>query len=228
MKLYIIILSLFVSLLTILPGCGRIVDWTKGNFYQGEYIRKDSAIDKAREYIKYKRVYDQFTIVGEFDALWLCDPVRSIYTDLHFSRTGRPQEQKSLFLRRQFEEKNHFISFYVLSLSDFILGDRDSKWSISLQVGDRIFEPVKVKMVDLSCEYVEIFGKRLSKFKDPYIVLFNALDLDDKFIINDKTEKILLLFKSIDKEFELVWELKSCCSQANNINCVNPVISEKR
>lgn len=208
MKLYIIIFSCVISLLFILPGCGRVIDWTKSNFYQGEYIRKDDAIDAARGFIKYKRVYDQFTIVGEFDALWLCDSVRRIYTDVHCNRTGKSQEQKSLLLRRQLEEINHFVSFYVLSLNDFILGDKDSKWSISLQIGDRVFESVKIKTVELVPEYKEIFGKKYTKFKDPYMIMFNAKDLDDKFIIGDKTEKISLLFKSIDKEFELVWNLR--------------------
>ena len=210
MKLYIIILFAFVSLLAILPGCGRVIDWTRDNFYQGEYIRKDAQIDKARSYIQYKRVYDQFTIVGEFDVLWLSDEVRKIYTDMHCNRKGKSKEQKNLFLRRQLEETNHFISFYVLSLNDFILGDIDSRWVISLRVGSRVFEPIDIRPVELFSEYREIFGKRLSKFKDPYLVVFSAKDLDDNFIIDDKTDKISLVFKSIDKEFELVWSIKAC------------------
>ncbi|EKD23231.1 MAG: hypothetical protein ACD_82C00191G0002 [uncultured bacterium] len=213
MKLYIKNLLFLICSLILLPGCGRVIDWTKSNFYQGEYIRKDDLISDARSYIKYKRIYDQFTIVGEFDVLWLCDNVRKIYTDINCSRTGKSQEQKNLFLRRQLEENNHFVSFYVLSLNDFILGDKDSKWSINLKVGDRIFEPVRIKTMELSSEYKEIFGKRFNKFKDPYIVSFNAKDLEDKFIIGDKTEKITLLFKSIDKEFELNWDIKASISK---------------
>lgn len=218
MKLYVTILLIIVNLLVILPGCGnKVVDWTKDNFYQGEYIRKDAAIDVARSFIKSKRVYDQFTIVGDFDSLFLCDGVRRIYTDINYDKTGKSQEQRSLSLRRQFEETNHFISFYVLSLSDIILGDKDSRWAISLRVGDRSFEPVKIKPVELACEYKEIFGKKYSKFKDPYLVIFNAKDLEDKFIISDKTENISLFFRAIDKEFELFWDLKSSGSKVDSV-----------
>ncbi|MFC1842279.1 hypothetical protein ACFLYU_01340 [Candidatus Dependentiae bacterium] len=195
-------------LLSILPGCGKIYDWGKDNFYQGQEVENNMEV--ARSYIKSKRVYNQFTIVGQFDALWLSDEARKNYANIYCCRHGKTQEQAHVFLRRQLEENNHFVAFYVLSLSDIILGDKDSVWSVSLEVGDGSFKPVKIKTIELSPEYIDIFGKKYNKFKDVYLIYFNAKDVEDKYIISDTTDPITLLFRSVDKEVELVWNLRPC------------------
>lgn len=206
MKLDIKVLFIFAIFLTVLPGCGRIVDWGKDNFYQGKNLDKN--IEDVRRYIKSKRVYDQFTIVGHFDALWLSDDVRTDYSDVYCCRHSKNKEQKRMFLRRQLEENNHFITFYVLSLKDIVLGDKDSKWSVSLEISDRVFQPLEVKTIDLSPEYIDIFGKKYNKFKDVYLVYFNAKDVEDRYIIDEKTEKMVLVFRSVEKKIELSWDLK--------------------
>ena len=132
MKRNILFLSTFSLFLSILPGCGRIIDWGKDNFYQGAEVGQDLSI--ARNYIQSRRVYDQFTLVGAFDALWLSDDVRKVHTNIYARKYGKNEEQKRVFLRRQLEENSHFITFYVLSPKNILLGDKDSYWSMLLKL----------------------------------------------------------------------------------------------
>ena len=197
---------LLVILPIILPGCGgRIFDWGKDNFYQGETIDWD--FELVRSYIKSQRVYDQFTIVGQFDALWLSDEVRTAYADFYCCVRSKTEEQKRIFLRRQLEENNHFVTFYVLSLKHVVLGDSDSKWSVSLCIDDRHYIPAKIKTIELSPEYKKIFGKKYNSFKDAYLIYFNAKDVEDNYIIRADIQRSTLAFRSIEKETALCWEL---------------------
>jgi len=204
MKRDIAFLVLFTIILHFLPGCGgRIIDWGKDNFYQGQKLDKD--IEDIKHHIKSRRVYDQFTLVGAFDVLWLADPVRTVYADIYSRKFGKTEEQKRVFLRRQLEENNHFISFYVLSLKEIVLGDKDSKWSVLLKVGDRLFTPSEMKTIEICPGYKEILGKKYNIFKDVYLVYFNAKDIEDNYIIDENVDHMALIFRSMDKEVELFW-----------------------
>ena len=203
MKRDMLFLFFCTILIVLLPGCGRIIDWGKDNFYQGCEVNKN--VSAARSYIKSKRVYDQFSLVGAFDVLWLSDAVRKTYVDLYARKYGKNEEQKQVFLRRQLEENNHFITFYVLNPKNIILGEKDSYWSILLKVGDKVFTPIEQKVIDVSSEYIDIFGKKYNQFKDVYLVYFNAKDIENNFLIDKDTRCISLLFRSHDKDITLCW-----------------------
>jgi len=207
MKWDVVFPLIFIFLLGFLPGCGRVIDWGKNNFDQGKELNKNISV--ARDHIKSIRVYDQFTVAGGFDALWLSDDARISYVDLYSLKRGKSSDQRKVFLRRQIEENNHFVSFYVLSLKEIVLGENDSNWTLFLKVGDNFFNPTEIKTVDLSPEYKDIFGKKFSKFKDAYQVSFNAKDVEDNFIVNEGTDQISLVFRSLDKEIELDWSIRS-------------------
>jgi len=217
MKRDIIFSVTCLLLLGLLPGCGKIIDWAKENFDQGEPLK--NKVSEARKFVRSARIYDQFELVGGFDALWLCDDLRILYSDLYALKNGKTQEQRKVFLRRQLEENNHFISFYLLGLQKTPLNEQDAIWSIFLQVGDRMFHPNEVKLIDLTPEYIEIFGKKYSKFKDPYLVYFNAKDIEDYVIIGQDIEKISLVFRTLDREATLSWNLRK-----NKV--VNPSVCE--
>ena len=206
MKRDVIFLLVFAIILHFLPGCGRIIDWGKDNFYQGEKVEKE--IESTKCYIKSKKVYDQFTLVGAFDALWLADPVRTVYANIYARKHGKTQEQKRVFLRRQLEENNHFIAFYVLSLKEFLLGDKDSQWTLLLKIKDKFFTPSEIKKIELCPAYKDIFGKKYNIFKDVYLVYFNAKDIEDNYILGESVDHMALLFRAMDKEVELSWDLK--------------------
>ncbi len=188
-----------------LPGCGRLVDWGKQTFNQGQEV--DEINNRIKNYIRSIKVYDQFTTRGIFDAIWLSDEARIAYSDLYAFRQGKSDEHTKTFLRRQLEENKHFISFYVLSLYEVPLGDSNAEWNLILKVDEKEYGPVEVKKVELPHEYRIFFGDKFTRFKEPYIVKFGAKDVDDKIIITPETKKLELLFRAVDRRVVLCWEL---------------------
>ncbi len=198
-----------------LSGCGRVVDWAKDTFYQGKELEEYTAVPRA--HTRSVIVYNQFTTAGRFDALWLSDKVRTDYADLYAFKLGKSVEQKKAFLRRQLEENNHFISFYVLSSYGLPLGNKDDQWALFLKIDDNAFAPIEIKAVDLSPEYQLFFGKKFNRFKIAYLVKFNAQDLNDRYLIEQNTKKIELYFRSVEKEVILTWSFDMLHANANTV-----------
>lgn len=204
MKLNVSFYFALIALLS-LPGCGRIIDWGKQTFNQGQEV--DEINKRVKDYIRSIKVYDQFTTRGIFDAIWLSDEARTAYADLYAFRQGKSDEHTKTFLRRQLEENKHFISFYVLSLYEVPLGESNSEWNLILKVNDAEYVPLEVKKIELPHEYRIFFGDKFTRFKEPYIVKFNAKDVDENFIITSQAKKIELLFRAVDRRVVLCWEL---------------------
>jgi len=210
--------SVFLFLF-LLPGCGRIIDWGVENVDQGTNLCPN--LCEARNQIRSSRIYDQFTLVGMFDSLWLNDLVREVYADLYALKHGRTEEEKKIFLRRQLEENNHFISFYVLSASEFVLGEVDSEWTLLLNIKDYYFVPTELKVVELVPEYEAIFGKKFNKFKTVYILRFNAKDIEDAPLIQPDTDSVNLVFRSVKKETVHAW----CSYPERVVECPGEVVA---
>lgn len=192
------------SFILVLSGCGRIVDWAEGKFYQGTDIRGYSKV--PRSYIRSVKVYDQFTTLASFDALWLADPVRISYANLYAFKHGREESLRKAFLRRQLEENRHYISFYILTNYGLSFGEQMSDWSVFLDTGVHVM-PSEIKIVDLSPEYKAFLGKKLNVFKTVYLVKFNAKNNDGNPIILNSTTDIKLVFRSVKKEIVLSWPI---------------------
>ena len=201
--LFYIVPSFFLILL---PGCGRIVDWAKDSFYQGNDLYDYSTI--PRKYLRSITVYDQFETMGTFDSLWLSDSVRTAYAQLNACKRGKSFEHERASLRRQLEENKHYIDFYVLSLYNKPLDTEDALWTLFLEVGGNRYAPIEIKAIELAPEYQFFFGKRFSKFKVPYLVRFNAYDIENRPIITKRTEEIRLIFRSVEKDVMLNWNLR--------------------
>jgi len=197
--------GIIAVVLLLLPGCGRIIDWGSKTFTQSPAI--ESNIAAAQKYIRSVTTYDQLTTRARFDVLWLSDEVRRNYTHLFTSKFGKTEEQKKTVLRRQIEENNHFISFYVLSLHEYPLGDFNSEWTLFLHIDGKNYSPIEIKTVELSPEYMYIFGKKNNRFKVPYSVKFDAKDINDQPLITEITEKITLYCRSISAEVAFVWDI---------------------
>lgn len=186
-----------------LCNCGKLVNWGKNNFYQGEMLLNRKSI--AQQYIRCKTIYDQFTTRAAFAVLWLSDEVRSAYADLYELRHGKNEEQKRVFLRRQLEENRHFITFYVLSLYEVPIGDTNSEWSIFLRVKNDNYLPTEIKSIDLVPEYIEFFGEKFTRFKVAYQVKFDAKDIEDNLLFSPDIDQFSMYFRSVNKETELTW-----------------------
>lgn len=197
--------GIIVGIVLLLPGCGRLIDWGTKTFNQSPSI--ESSIAAAQKYIRSITTYDQLTTRARFDVLWLSDEVRKNYTNLFTAKFGKTEEQKKTFLRRQLEENNHFISFYILSLHEYPLGDPNSEWTVFLNIDGKNYAPIEIKTVELSPEYCYIFGKKCNRFKIPYSVKFDAKDINDQPLITDETIAITLYCRSLSAEVPFVWEI---------------------
>lgn len=193
-------------LILLLPSCGRIIDWGERNFMQAPSLQAE--ITQAQKYIRSVAMYDQLTTAARFDALWLSDDVRLNYANLYALKFGKTEEQKKVFLRRQLEENNHFMTFYVLSLYEHPLGDASSEWTLFLNIDGKNYSPIEIKTVDLSPEYMYIFGKKYNRFKVPYSVKFDAKDINDQFLITSETQNITLYCRSLKSEVKFVWNIE--------------------
>jgi hypothetical protein len=194
----------FLSIIFLLPSCGRVIDWTASNFYQGEERTYDRSI--LTTYLRSKRVYDQLHTVAMFDALWLSPAVRTVYADMVSAVYGKNEEHHNAFLRRQLEEERHFISFYVLSTYGIPLGDSKSQWVVTLRINGISYTPIEFKAVELPLEYKSMFGDRLNRFKLPYLIKFDARDVEEHELLEYANE-IELVFRSVDREAVLMWKV---------------------
>lgn len=194
-----------IACIVLLTGCGRLIDWGTSRLYQGDSFKLNS--EQIDKYMRWVTVYDQFTTVAMFDALWLSSSVRAVFAQEHAFREGKSEEHYKAGLRRQLEEPNHFIAFYVLSLHEVVLGDPASEWSVFLIVDGHKLDPIEIKGIDLPYEYQMFFGKRLTLFKDSYSIKFNAKNPEDKPYITPETKTIQLYFRKFDKEVILTWDL---------------------
>ena len=200
-------LCLVVGCLVLLPGCGRIVDWTKDSFYQGQEFAQHAL---PQLYMRSTTIYDQFETVGMFDALWLSDAVKTAYTDVWALKFGKSPERRQTFLRRQLEENRHFIMFYILSLQNISINEAHGDWSVFLQINDETFAPLQVVVLDeLDYIYKSFFGKKCNRFKDVYLVKFDARDAEDQPLIRPDTRFITLFFRSTKKQALLQWDLSA-------------------
>jgi hypothetical protein len=214
MKRVIVQGTLGCLLLCFVGGCNRVVDWGTTIFDQG--VDLENKAERAQRLIKSVFVYDQFTTEGMFDVLWLSDDVRMLYSDLYSMRRCKNEELRKAFLRRQLEENNHFITFYVLSPFDMQLADSQTRWSIFLKINDIFYCPIEISVVDLDFEYKAIFGKKFTRFKESYAVKFSAIDIDEKQILGSNTHNVELYFKTLNKQTKLVWNFNSHnCSTSN-------------
>lgn len=205
-----------------LAGCGRIVDWTKEKFDQGTEFKTN--LSDAKKQVRSVTAYDQLETAAMFDALWLSDDVRTSYVRLFIDRRGKGEEHYKTILRRQLEENNFVLAFYVLSPYEIALNDADGDWMTFLRIGDKQYAPVEVKVVDLAPEYRAIFDKNFTRFKQAYLVKFDARNVDDAPIITPTTRKISLVFRSLTKDLTMTWDVARTVRAAEQVVLATPMV----
>ncbi len=199
-------------LLLLLANCGRLIDWGKSNFYQGEEVSLSD--ENVVPFIKSVTMYDQFQTIAQFDIMYLSDTVRTAYAQLHTKRMGKDEDKYLAFLRRQLEENNHYISFYVLTTHDVKLGTPESHWSLFLRIAGRDYLPFELKEVELPYEYQQLFKDHWNRFKVPYLMKFRLMDENEIPIITDLTPEISVFARSTKKESIFTWHLTEQTTQA--------------
>lgn len=202
-------LAALILFTVFLPGC-RYINWAKEQLPQGRKITYDTNV--VRRNIRSLHLYDQFDTLAHFDALWLSDEVRCMYAQVYAQKHGLCDDRYEEFERRQLEENNHYISFYLLAAisedGKTSLSDKNSVWSIYLEIDGCIYQPVEIKLIDeLAPEYELFFGVRLTNFKKSYLVKFDARDIDGEFLLDEGTNYFDLWFKKTDRQAGMRWYL---------------------
>lgn len=211
-RMYIYRIGMVIYLIG-LSGCGHIIRWAEGNFYQGENMVPLTKI--PQQAIRSVCIHNQFTIAATIEAMWLSDEVRTAYAEVYGIKNGKSDAMTKAFLRRQLEENKHFISFYVLTNFSLSIGDQNNKWAIFLQSGDAILSPNEIRVTELTPEFQIFFGKRFNRFKSIYLVKFNAKTAEGKPFITDTSQTMELYFRSIEKEAVLSWPVTGAPESAD-------------
>lgn len=200
--------------LMMLSSCVKYYEVIKSEVPQGEKLYDNRQI--THNYVRSQRVMDQFITRAVFDVLWLSNETRRAYVDTVCR--SKPDAERSAMLKRQFEENNHWISFYVLAdiRHDVYksLNDQNSEWRLYLKLSDgKRIEPVSIQEHEIEAEYQQIFGYRFSLHKTGYLVKFSTKSPDGKpFISAD--DSITLVMASPDRMTNFVWnknDFKESC-----------------
>lgn len=189
----------------LLSGCGGVVDWVEDSFSQGKEYSYNRKL--VNEYLKSIRLYDQFTTVALFDALWLSDEIKTEYADMYVKIHGRSEDVRNTFLRRQLKANSNELSFYVLSLNDVSLNVKPVQWLLHLEIDGEKYLPSSVKSVELVPEYILFFGKHLTKHKRVYEVKFDNKNPDGNDILTDQSKKMSLVFSGPHLHSSMDWLL---------------------
>ena len=205
MKLYMRSFVLMSTLL--LAGCGGVVDWADDTFSQGKSHSYNKSL--VKEYLRSERIYDQFSTVAFFDALWLSDEIRTEYADVYVKMHGRSQDVRNTFLRRQLKSNSTEISFYVLSLNQIPLNIKPHQWLLHLEIDGIKYLQSSVKSAELSPEYVIFFGKALTNHKRVYEVKFDRKDADGNEILHEESKNLSLMFSGPQQYRAMNWPLTS-------------------
>lgn len=201
-------LCTLLSLLTLFSGC-RHKNWVESIFSQG--CKRDSYQQLAYDYLRPLHIYNQFTTMGHFDVLWLANPVRTAYSKIYGRRHCYCADRYKVFLRRQLEENNHYITFYVLGdiphTRGALLNEDESPWSVCLKIDGTVVLPHEIKTVELKPEYQHLFGKAYRHFKVPYQITFEAHDIEGRRLIHNGSQNMKLYFNTINRAACVEWDL---------------------
>lgn len=208
---HIVSTILLLILLSTFSGCYRYINWAICIFDQGEKI--DTCVSFANPYIKSVRIYDQFTTLAIFDALWLHEEVVQAFVCAHAEKYGFTHQQYQDFLEQHYQENEPYISFYLLSTiygnNRVLLTDDDPMWVVQLRIGNTLYKPAKIKLVELPHEYRYFFGKRYTVFKKQYLIQFDAFDKNDHALVGPMARELELIFRRVGYETGMIWCLNS-------------------
>ncbi|MBT4595282.1 hypothetical protein HOD08_05390 [bacterium] len=161
--------------------------------------------DLAKKNLKSTRLYDDFSTVASFDAIYLGDEMREALTDMKVSRRGWSEAKKQLLLKGHEDESAKWHVFYVMSEvreREFqSLADDLSSWALSLSVDDNDRVPSSfLKEIEPDPEIRTLFGTSYTRHKIAYLVKFEKKP-------NDNVEKLKLCFRSPKHAGDLDWVL---------------------
>lgn len=199
------IVSLFLILSTF-SSCIKYFKFSPKEFPQGN--DKKAYKQAIEDNLRSVRVYDEFETKAFFDCLLMSDKAKLAYSEIHCEKKGKNEQAKEALLRRQFEEGKHWITFYLLAdirnKMHLSMTDKNSQWSICLEVDGKKVVPISLKEVEFEPEIQLLFGSKFSAFKTSYLVKFPANDMSGKYYLHEKTT-IKMIISSTNKSCSMIW-----------------------
>ena len=206
-----------------LTGCTELVNWSKDHLQQPDEQKRNYSVVTA-QYLRHKKVYEQFSSLADFTALFLSDAVRLAYLDFYAYRNFKNDEDKQAARTRFLAENDYYITFYVSAwqksteymnertlftgerrLLGDILGASEAEWQVNIRVDGIEYEPETVEQVEIPLEYRVFFGSWLSQFKKTYMLKFPAHDKNNKVILDKDLHDVELVFRRLHQEVRLSW-----------------------
>jgi hypothetical protein len=181
----------------------RITDWANASFTQAQETEVFYSI--PRTYIRSVKRYDEFSTSALFDVLWLSDQVKNAYASSYAYKRGKDEVFRDRLLQEQLEESKNYITFYVLAPHAYALSEKDSDWSLSLELGDYALQPVEIKVIDLSAEYKDFFGEKYNRFRTAYRVKFDAKNSEGALMLHEGMKEMYLHCRTMKKEVSMLW-----------------------
>lgn len=206
-----------------LPGCNDLVNWSKDHLQQpDEQKRNFSAV--SAHYMRHKKVYEQFTSLADFTALFLSDEVRLAYLDFYAYRNFKNDEDKQTARARFIAENDYYIAFYLSAwqrpteyqnertlftgerrVLGEMLGSPEAEWQVNMRVDGVEYEPELIEQVEIPLEYRVFFGSWISQFKTTYMLKFPAHDKNNAVILDRNLHDVELVFRRLHQEVRLSW-----------------------
>lgn len=188
---------LFLMLILFLaPSCMKYYKISNIEFHQGhDHDDERKALVGNKKNVS---IYDQFMTQAIFDVLYLAEPVRMAYVDLHCEKRGLNISTKNKLQAREIELNKHWITFYVLAdirdKKHVALTDINSAWSLFLRFADNTdVAPLSIKEVELEPEYQRLFGPMFDSFKRSYELKFPAKNLNNQnYIVSNEPFKLFI------------------------------------
>ncbi|MBI2352950.1 hypothetical protein HYV11_01755 [Candidatus Dependentiae bacterium] len=214
----------FIQCIFFVTGCNKVVDWGKDNFKQANRY-EEFLVKRMTPYLRSVMVYDQFSTIADFSAIFLTDAARMVYVDYYAQRHILSKEKETMMRQRLLNENKYHISFYIIGSQSetfyvnnralftgryhkhhTLLGEKDAEWQVALRVKNRQYAPDSIRVVELPIEFQHFFGVKYSQFKSIYLVKFDALDAQDHAILSSSRQTVTLELTSSRYKSSLIWQ----------------------
>jgi|SaaInlLV_10m_DNA_2_1039722.scaffolds.fasta_scaffold00173_7 hypothetical protein len=197
----------FVIIVGMLPGCIKYYRVAKTEFPQGKEQVEEQF--EARDDIKSVSIYDQFETTAFFDVMWFSEVIRDAYVDLYCKRRGLIKNERNSFAE-SYESKyaNKLIFCILADVRDKkhdSLNDKNSAWSMYVDLGNRKILPSKIDKVVLDPEVKKLFGSKFSNYKKAYQVTFD-IGGDDYIYQLALNRQFDFFISSVNKYCVLSWQ----------------------
>jgi hypothetical protein len=204
----------WILVLCFVSGCkNRYYEWAASQF---EQVKLRGCPHTLEAYVQSEDRYNTFNVVGHYDILWYAYPVMEWHMEALQSRAGLLPDHMEKISRDTLADQEKSLIFYLLMSDDTegslrpqlsVQDQLQAKWSITLVVGKRMYEPVSIRRVRIPSEMMCLFGNRYDPhYRLSYKIVFQRYDEHDDLL---EFNPLRVELKSVNYNIQFTWE-KSC------------------